>query len=108
MKILRDHRVVGKLGDIQGENRAAMKCLVEINEPGMFDALGGPFEFLVMEVDEVLHHVFHRLRAGIDGIDFQPRFAHAFRHKLVQKPVIIQALRRQKIGVGGFVIRRKY
>ena len=39
-------------------------------------ALPARLELLMVEVDEIFHHVFDGLRAGIDGVDFEAGIAH--------------------------------
>ena len=83
-----------------------MKRLFKIEEPQFFAALRLAASALVVQVDEIFHHVLHRFRAGIDGINLQLRIHHAARREPVQRAVILQAFLRQKIRIGHLVVRR--
>ena len=61
----------------------------------------------MVEIDEIFHHVLHRLRPGIDGINLKPRITHRRRRQLMQQPVIIQTLRREKIRICRLVVGRE-
>ena len=105
-EIFGDDRIVGELRDVEGEDGAAVEGLVEVNESAEAGTFAGVAEFLVMQIDEILHHVFDGFRAGIDGVDFEAWVAHADGGEFVDQAVIIETFRRKKIGVGGFVVGR--
>ena len=107
VKVTRDDRIARELSDIERENRPPMERLIEMDEPPGPRFLAGSFQLLMVEIDEILHHVFHRLRPGIHGINLQTRVPHRRRGQLMQQPVIIQALRREEIRIGRLVVRRE-
>ncbi len=104
MEVLGDDGVVAELGDVERENGAAVEGLFEVNESADRRLFAGPPQLLMMKVDEILHHVLDGFGAGVEGVNLQPRIAHGQRSQLVQETVILQTLRRQKIGIGRFIV----
>ncbi len=102
VKILRDDRAVREIRDVQREDGAAVKRLVKIEK-----ALR-PRErlavLLLMQGDEVLHHVLDRLGARVHGVDLELVAAHAARRDLVQRAVVGDAFRREEIDVRHLVV----
>ncbi len=95
---------IGGLRDRQREHRAPVKRLIEINKTTVGDATPVRTALRVELGDQVLEHVLDRLRAGVDGIDFQRWISHRFRREAIQQAVVFQAFRRQEIRVGDLVV----
>ena len=99
-KILGGDGIVGQGRDVERVDGAPVEGLIEIDEARIGGRASLGQLLVVVEIDEIFHHVLDRLGAGIDGIDLDAHALHAFRRQLVQQPVIGQAFRGQEIRIG--------
>ena len=101
VKVLGRDRI-DRLGHAEGEDGATVERLVEVHEAArsMAPALR------VVQGDKVLHHVFDRLGAAVDGVDLQTVVAHRLRRESVEHAVVGEALWSEEVGIRDLVVRR--